>query len=121
MTAEGLLCLEYLGAPPGDPRLQSGVKYLLGHLPRKGQESSYYWYYGTQVMYHVQGDAWRQWNLALRDMLVETQIKTGHLAGTWDPADTWDQQAGRIYASSLRLLALEVYFRHLPLYRLSEP
>jgi hypothetical protein len=53
-------------------------------------------------------------------MLVETQIKTGHLAGTWDPADTWDQQAGRIYASSLRLLALEVYFRHLPLYRLSE-
>ena len=121
MTAEGLLCLEYLGAQPGDPRLQSGVKYLLGHLPRKGQETSYYWYYGTQVMYHVQGDAWRQWNLALRDMLVQTQVKTGHLAGTWDPADQWDYQAGRLYASSLRLLALEVYFRHLPLYRLSEP
>jgi hypothetical protein len=121
MTAEGLLCLEYLGAQPGDPRLQSGVKYLLGHLPRKGQETGYYWYYGTQVMYHVQGDAWRQWNLALRDMLVATQVKTGDLAGTWDPADQWDHQAGRIYASSLRLLALEVYFRHLPLYRLSEP
>ncbi len=121
MTAEGLLCLEYLGAQPSDPRLQSGVKYLLGHLPRKGQETSYYWYYGTQVMYHVQGDAWRQWNLALRDMLVETQVKTGDLAGTWDPADQWDRQAGRLYASSLRLLALEVYFRHLPLYRLSEP
>ncbi len=121
MTAEGLLCLEYLGAQPGDPRLQSGVKYLLRHLPRKGEETSYYWYYGTQVMYHVQGDAWRQWNLALRDMLVQTQVKTGHLAGTWDPADQWDYQAGRLYASSLRLLALEVYFRHLPLYRLSEP
>jgi hypothetical protein len=121
MTAEGLLCLEYLGAQPGDPRLQSGVKYLLGHLPRKGEETSYYWYYGTQVMYHFQGDAWRQWNLALRDMLVQTQVKTGHLAGTWDPADQWDYQAGRLYASSLRLLALEVYFRHLPLYRLSEP
>jgi hypothetical protein len=121
MTAEGLLCLEYLGTPRDDPRLQSGVKYLLRHLPRKGQESSYYWYYGTQVMYHVQGEAWRKWNLALRDMLVQSQIKSGHLAGTWDPADQWDWQAGRIYASSLRLLALEVYFRHLPLYRLSEP
>jgi hypothetical protein len=121
MTAEGLLCLEYLGAQPGDPRLQSGVKYLLGHLPRKGEETSYYWYYGTQVMYHFQGDAWRQWNLALRDMLVQTQVKTGRLAGTWDPADQWDYQAGRLYASALRLLALEVYFRHLPLYRLSEP
>jgi hypothetical protein len=119
MTAEGLLCLEYLGTPPSDPRLQSGVKYLLGHLPRKGQESSYYWYYGTQVMYHVQGDAWQQWNLALRDMLVAAQVKTGHLAGTWDPSDQWEQRGGRIFATSLRLLMLEVYYRHLPLYQLS--
>ena len=118
MTAEGLLCLEYLGTPPSDPRLQSGVKYLLGHLPRKGQETSYYWYYGTQVMYHVQGDAWQQWNLALRDMLVATQVRTGHLAGTWDPGDQWEQRGGRVFATALRLLMLEVYYRHLPLYQI---
>jgi len=118
MTAEGLLCLQYLGAPANDPSLESGVQFLLKHLPKKGSDTSYYWYYGTQVMYHMQGPPWQQWNQALRDMLVETQHQKGDLAGTWDPHDEWEGRGGRIYASSLRLLMLEVYYRHLPLYQL---
>jgi hypothetical protein len=121
MTAEGLLCLQYLGAPVNDPSLQAGVEWLLKHLPKQGSETSYYWYYGTQVMYHMQGPPWQQWNRALRDMLVETQHKDGDLAGTWDPHDQWENQAGRIYGTSLRLLMLEVYYRHLPLYQLRQP
>jgi hypothetical protein len=121
MTAEGLLCLQYLGAPVNDPSLQAGVEWLLKHLPKQGSETSYYWYYGTQVMYHLQGPPWQQWNRALRDMLVRTQHKDGDLAGTWDPHDQWENQAGRIYSTSLRLLMLEVYYRHLPLYQLRQP
>jgi hypothetical protein len=121
MTAEGLLCLQYLGAPVNDPSLQAGVEWLLKHLPKQGSETSYYWYYGTQVMYHLQGAPWQQWNRALRDMLVRTQHNDGDLAGTWDPHDQWESQAGRIYATSLRLLMLEVYYRHLPLYQLRQP
>jgi hypothetical protein len=121
MTAEALLCLQYLGAPVNDPSLQAGVEWLLKHLPQQGSETSYYWYYGTQVMYHLQGPPWQQWNRALRDMLVRTQHKDGDLAGTWDPRDQWESQAGRIYATSLRLLMLEVYYRHLPLYQLRQP
>jgi hypothetical protein len=117
MAAEALLCLQYLGAPRDDPQLQAGIKYLLANLPKKDRDTSYYWYYATQVMYHVQGEPWRQWNAALRDMLVATQHKDGHLAGTWDPKDQWEGPGGRIYATSLRLLMLEVYYRHLPLYR----
>jgi hypothetical protein len=117
MAAEGLLCVQYLGAGRDDPRLTAGVKYLLSHLPQKGGDTSYYWYYGTQVLYHLQGEPWKQWNAALRDMLVATQLKDGHLAGTWDPKDQWEQRGGRLYATSLRLLMLEVYYRHLPLYR----
>jgi hypothetical protein len=118
MTAEALLCLQYLGAPADDPSLQAGVQFLLKHLPKQGSDTSYYWYYGTQVMYHMQGQPWQQWNRALRDMLVETQHKQGDLAGTWDPHDEWEGRGGRIYATSLRLLMLEVYYRHLPLYQL---
>jgi hypothetical protein len=121
MAAEGLLCVQYLGAGRDDPRLQAGMKYLLGHLPRKDGDTSYYWYYGTQVMYHLQGEPWKQWNSALRDLLVGTQLKDGHLAGTWDPKDSWEHSGGRIYATSLRLLMLEVYYRHLPLYRVYGP
>ncbi len=117
MTAEGLLCTQYLGADRDSPRLQAGAAYLLRHLPQKGRQTSYYWYYGTQVMYHMQGDYWPKWNAVLRDQLVATQHKDGPLAGTWDPGDEWEWRGGRLYGTSLRLLMLGVYYRHLPLYQ----
>jgi len=117
MTAEGLLCLQYMGVDRNDKRLLSGARYLLENLPGKGEENSYYWYYATQVMFHLQGDMWQQWNDALRDMLVNTQVKSGHLAGTWNPSGKWEDKGGRIYGTSLKLLMLEVYYRHLPLYQ----
>lgn len=120
MTAEGLLCLEYLGVERSDPRIQGGATFLLKNLPAAGSDTSYYWYYGTQVMYHMQGEYWKQWNGAMRDMVVDTQVKDGPLSGTWNPTDTFEQSGGRIYSTSLRLLMLEVYYRHLPLYRMLE-
>lgn len=117
MTAEGLLCRQFLGSRRNDPAVLAGAKYLLDRLPQAGQESSYYWYYATQVMYHMQGDYWTSWNERLRGLLVSSQIKDGHMAGSWDPRDSWEQSGGRLYATSIRLLMLEVYYRHLPLYQ----
>jgi hypothetical protein len=117
MTAEGLLCRQFLGSRRNDPAMLAGAKFLLDRLPQAGQESSYYWYYATQVMYHMQGDFWTAWNEKLRDLLVSTQVKDGHMAGSWDPRDSWEQSGGRLYATSVRLLMLEVYYRHLPLYQ----
>lgn len=117
MTAEGLLCRQYLGATRDDPSLVSGAGYLLSNLPDKSQANGYYWYYGTQTMYHLQGDYWKKWNASLRDMLVETQIKEGPMAGTWAPVDRGEVTGGRVYSTSLRVLMLEVYYRHLPLYQ----
>jgi hypothetical protein len=116
MTAEGLLCRQFLGSRRSDPQLKAGAEYLLKHLPQPGSETSYYWYYATQVMYHMQGNYWTAWNERLRGLLVESQIKEGPASGAWDPRDAWEQQGGRLYATSLRLLILEVYYRHLPLY-----
>jgi len=122
MTAEGLLCLQYLGVEQSDRRIQAGTKYLEENLPdlarSNGENNSYYWNYGTQVMFHMQGQQWQRWNAAMRDMLVDSQIKDGHLAGTWENKAKWEREGGRIYATSLRLLMLEVYYRHLPLYSL---
>ncbi|MDP6723128.1 MAG: hypothetical protein QGF59_30980, partial [Pirellulaceae bacterium] len=117
MTAEGLLCLQFMGSGRNDPRMRAGADYLLNHLPKPDQgKTSYYWYYGTQVMYHMQGQYWVAWNEKLRDHLVATQIKKGSLAGTWNVVDSREQTGGRLYATALKLLMLEVYYRHLPLY-----
>jgi hypothetical protein len=117
MTAEGLLCLQFLRERPDSPRLAAGADYLAANLPRPDQRhTSYYWYYATQVMYHFQGEHWQAWNETLRKLLIDTQAQSGHLAGTWEPRDQWEKRGGRIYTTALRLLMLEVYFRHLPLY-----
>jgi hypothetical protein len=117
MTAQGLLCLQYLGANRDDPRMRAGTDYLLKNLPRQGAETTYYWYHGTQVMYHMQGKHWQAWNARLRDLLVSTQEKAGGQAGSWRPLDHRERPGGRLYATALRLLMLEVYYRHLPLYQ----
>ncbi|RMG41252.1 MAG: hypothetical protein D6725_01740 [Planctomycetota bacterium] len=120
MTAEGLLMLQYLGADRNDPRLRAGADHLAKNLPALHSRDVYYWYYATQVMFHMQGKYWETWNGRLRDLLVETQVKSGGAAGSWDPfqpvPDRWGKAGGRLYVTCLRLLTLEVYYRHLPLY-----
>ncbi len=117
MTAEGLLCMEYLGSKIDAPEVRKNIDFLLEHLPAKGQDTSYSCYYGTQALFHVQGEPWRKWNSAMSDLVLTTQVIDGPHRGTWDPGDQWEAAGGRIYATSLRLLMLEVYFRHLPLYQ----
>ncbi len=117
MTAEGLLCLEFLAEPPSSPRLDAGGEYLLKYLPRKDQRhTSYYWYYATQVLYHLQGERWTSWNKPLKKLLVESQQQSGPASGTWSPKDQWEKRGGRIYTTALKLLMLEIEYRHLPLY-----
>jgi hypothetical protein len=117
MTAEGLLCLQFMGTRRDDPRMRNGADYLLRSLPKKEQTlTSYYWYYATQVMYHMQGDYWEKWNERTKEVLITTQEKSGGNAGSWGPIDNWEKSGGRVYATSLKLLMLEVYYRHLPLY-----
>jgi uncharacterized protein YfaS (alpha-2-macroglobulin family) len=117
MTAQGLLSLQYLGARRDDPRMRAGTDYLLANLPKADADTSYYWYHATQVMYHTQGKHWKAWNDKMRDMLVSSQSKQGALAGSWKPIDHREKPGGRLYATALRLLMLEVYYRHLPLYQ----
>jgi len=117
MTAEALLCRQYLGWPKDHPGLEAGAEYLLkSHPPKKESPNIYYWYYGTQVMHHLGGRPWRIWNAKVRQALVESQEKTGHAAGSWDPRGGFASRGGRIYMTSLAVCTLEVYYRHMPLY-----
>lgn len=129
MTAEGLLCRMYLGWAPDDERLRNGCEYLLSEeLPAWEARDVYYWYYGTQLMFHMEGTFWQRWNGVLRDMLVKRQEKAGAERGSWNPmgtgqgdaegADRWSllHRGGRLYVTAFSVYMLEVYYRHLPLY-----
>ena len=120
MTAEGLLMKQYLGAGRLDGSLTAGAGYLKQYLPRLEERDAYYWYYATQVMFHMQGDYWFQWNARIRDLLVNSQQKASGTAGSWAPESPtkskWGEAGGRHYVTCLNLLMLEVYYRHLPLY-----
>ncbi|MEX2139724.1 MAG: prenyltransferase/squalene oxidase repeat-containing protein [Pirellulales bacterium] len=115
MTAEGLLCRQYLGWKRDDPRLVKGVEFLTKNLVGPGKYDVYYWYYATQVCHHMEGEAWEKWNAAMRVELPAMQVKTGAEAGSWEP-DEWGSQVGRLYTTCLSTYMLEVYYRHLPLY-----
>ena len=126
MTAEALLMRQYLGWNRNHPNLTGGADYLLTQLPAVGTISSpdrdsYYWYYATQVMFHMKGEHWTRWNEKLRPILVDSQTVEGPLGGSWDPGgevpDRWSGAGGRVYVTAMHLLMLEVYYRYLPLYQ----
>lgn len=117
MTAEGLLCRQYSGWTPEHPGMKKGVGNLLDRLPDASETRIYYWYYATQVMHHHGGEAWQAWNEAMRDTLIELQETHGHEAGSWSPGNDHMATGGRLAATSLSICTLEVYYRHLPLYR----
>lgn len=122
MTAEGLLCRQYLGWARNDPRLVKGVTYLTQpeNLIDYQNPNVYYWYYATQVCHHMEGEAWRKWNERMRQAVPTHQVKSGPEAGSWDPykpfPDAWAEHGGRLYVTCLSIYMLEVYYRHLPLY-----
>jgi hypothetical protein len=117
MTAEGLLCRQFLGWKRDDERLVKGVKHLMERLIGQAAPDVYYSYYATQVCHHMEGDAWAKWNGVMRIALPASQVKSGPEAGSWNPqSDEWGFLYGRLYTTCLSTYMLEVYYRHLPLY-----
>ena len=121
MTAEGLLCRQYLGWKHDDKRLHRGADKLIDNLPswKDGERDVYYWYYATQVCHHMEGRHWRKWNERMRRVIPENQVISGREKGSWNPkGDRWAVSGGRLFATCMSIYMLEVYYRHLPIYQL---
>jgi hypothetical protein len=130
MTAVGMLCRLYRGINPRNPAILKGVDVLKKRPPAQGMAEFYYSYYATQVMHHVGGEPWDFWNLGpsgtgkdgMRDLLIKAQDngsnpKKTFQAGSWAPTASFHDGHSRVISTSMALLMLEVYYRHLPLYR----
>jgi hypothetical protein len=119
MTAEALVCRQFLGMARDNPATNEAGDYLLSQLPSPDKINLYYWYYGTLGMYQLQDDHWQRWNAALQNTLIGRQRTDGDLAGSWDPECVWGGYGGRVYSTALSALCLEVYYRYLPIYRVA--
>jgi hypothetical protein len=115
ISSVGMLGRLFLGFPPGD--LMGGAELLSDNVPSWDKGDFYYWYYGTLVMFQVGGEHWKQWNVPMRDMLIEKQRRGGPEDGSWDPDHTYGKRAGRAFSTAVGALCLEVYYRYLPMYK----
>lgn len=99
----------------------------------------YYWYYGTMAMFQYTGGVgpqWMAWNNALQKAILPNQITGKTLAdekdnnvsrrlrhdeddiGSWDAINPyWGTYCGRLYATCMNILNLEIYYRYLPILR----
>ncbi len=116
LTAVGMLCRVFIGEDPqtSDP-IKKGAKRCVDKLPEwdKPKLDFYYWYYGTLAMFQVGGPQWEQWNKAMKKAIIDQQRRDeGCFKGSWDPADAWGEEGGRVYSTALLTMCLEVYYRY---------
>jgi hypothetical protein len=117
LTAVGMLTRIFCGEDPAESeRIRQGVDLCLKALPTwdeaSGRIDMYYWYYGTLALFQVGGEAWKAWNHALKDAVVDRQRKDGCAKGSWDPVGPWGHDGGRVYSTAVSVMCMEVYYRY---------
>lgn len=129
MTALGTLMRLHTGTHVRDDAIAAAAASLGNALPAwsprdRAARDAYLWYYSSQVLVHTGGRQWDAWYGRLTAVLAERQATSGPDAGSWDPLgavpDRWGAYGGRLYVTTLHLLALEVPYRHLPTYSVSD-
>jgi len=129
MTALGSLMSLHTGTPRADPAIGAACVALGAMKPSYGStevraRDAYLWYYSSQVLVQSGNAEWEEWYRQLSTLLGSTQVAAGSDAGSWDPLgpipDRWGAYGGRLYVTALHLLALEVPYRHLPTYGVTD-
>ena len=119
LTAVGLTARIFGGRDTkSDPMIDKGADLLVKCLPKwdvdAGTIDFYYWYYGSLAMFQVGGPRWNKWNEAVKTSLLDHQRKEKDRCefGSWDPIDPWSTDGGRVYATAINCLTMEVYYRY---------
>jgi hypothetical protein len=133
MTAAGMLSRLFVGGEGYEEAVLDAANYLIRYERRvrgagRGKNrlvgDLYYTYYSTLAMYQIGGEHWAVWNRLFRDPLLSAQVRRRvddqgrYVRGSWNPRNhQWGSAGGRVYATAMAVMALEVYYRYLPIYR----
>jgi hypothetical protein len=128
LTAEGLLCRQWLGWPATHPPLVDGIAFLQttaeGPRWQAGRRNVYEWYYVAQVLHHHDQAAFQAWFQPVAREIIEQQTTSGSsrsgqdVRGSWHPSqpppspEEYGDKAGRLYVTALCVLILETPLRH---------
>lgn len=70
------------------------------------------WFWASQAMQFDDAPGrWRSWWTALVDLATASQRSDAAFDGSWDPTGPLAREGGRVYATAVTLLALEVIWR----------
>lgn len=112
LTGMGLLCLELCGKH-GTPETVSAADYVMKtfrDLP--GDQFEFYGnYYNAQGTFQIGGRYWNEY----ANWMYETYLKKQQDDGSWN-----SREAGRIYGTTMMVLAFTVPYRQLPIYQRDE-
>ena len=121
MSAEGLLCRQWLGWPRENEAFAKGQIFLTSEVSapvwEKDQRNVYAWYYTAQTLHNLGGDPWKKWFARTQELIIKNQR-----GGSWDPNHPrgafleWSEGAGRLYFTVMCVLILETPMRHQPVY-----
>jgi hypothetical protein len=108
-TGAGVTSLEACGEYDCE-EVRRGLDYLVSHFD-KGRESEhedYAFYYAAQAVYQAKDQRrWQEWFPRLREKILSQQQPDGH----------WSSAFGSSYSTSMRILALSIPYRYLPIYQ----
>ncbi len=116
MTAAGLMIRAFSGSfNPKSHVVIQGANRCNVLAPawntENGSIDMYYWYFGTLAMFQIGGAHWRDWSHRLAAAAGTGQRDDGVYAGSWDPAGPWGNDGGRVYATAVMTMSLEVVNR----------
>jgi hypothetical protein len=113
LTGTGITCLEVCGAHHTQEAMDGAI--WLGSNPLRERDSYFYYgvYYTGVGMYKIGGDH----AMKSRKHLVDTLLPIQDADGGWTPTHGSERGAGRIYSTSLSVLALAIEYGYLPIYQ----
>ncbi|MHC5039708.1 MAG: HEAT repeat domain-containing protein [Planctomycetota bacterium] len=115
MTAAAVAMRCFIHGERAGKRLEvlGGGNRLMKMLPTWNRQADaidmYYWFWGTLACFRLRNAYWKAWSQPLRQAIVPVQKPTGCEKGSWDPVGRWGPQGGRVYATAINLLSLEVF------------
>ncbi|MDE0827070.1 MAG: terpene cyclase/mutase family protein [Akkermansiaceae bacterium] len=112
LTGMGLLCLELCGEHGKPATVKAGDFVLKHHQQLANNQFEFYGnYYNAQGMFQLGGKYWETYANHMYDSYLPKQQEDG----SWH-----SREAGRVYGTSMMVLAFSVPYRQLPIYQRDE-
>jgi hypothetical protein len=116
MTAVSVLCRIFTGEKRSNSQIKKGASLLLKSMPKRRSEhrstNFYYWYYASYALFQVGGQKWTKWKDPMFDTVMSYSRDKGCERGSFDPVSEWSIAGGRVYATAINALTLEVINRY---------